>query len=315
MNLKKPKFWDLKKPNFYAYLLLPIAFMLKMLILVNKIKPKINKSKIKTICIGNIYIGGTGKTSLSIRINDLLNKRKIKSCFVKKFYKNQIDEQKLLNNKGKLFLSSKRKNAINQAQNENYEIAILDDGLQDYSMDYDVSFVCFNNLNWIGNGLTIPAGPLREDIGNLKRYQNVFLNGNLENLEDIKKYILNINSKIDIYIGRYEAININEFNIQNNYLVFSGIGNHKTFISMIKGYGLNVCKDIEFPDHYSYTNNDIEQILKQANEMNYKIITTEKDYLRLEKNKIDEIKYIKTELNIINENKLIDNIIKYNETN
>ena len=315
MNLKKPKFWDLKKPNFYAYLLLPIAFMLKMLILVNKIKPKINKSKIKTICIGNIYIGGTGKTSLSIRINDLLNKRKIKSCFVKKFYKNQIDEQKLLNNKGKLFLSSKRKNAINQAQNENYEIAILDDGLQDYSMDYDVSFVCFNNLNWIGNGLTIPAGPLREDISNLKRYQNVFLNGNLENLEDIKKYILNINSKIDIYIGRYEAININEFNIQNNYLVFSGIGNHKTFISMIKGYGLNVCKDIEFPDHYSYTNNDIEQILKQANEMNYKIITTEKDYLRLEKNKIDEIKYIKTELNIINEDKLIDNIMKYNETN
>ena len=315
MNLKKPKFWDLKKPNFYAYLLLPIAFMLKMLILVNKIKPKINKSKIKTICIGNIYIGGTGKTSLSIRINDLLNKRKIKSCFVKKFYKNQIDEQKLLNNRGKLFLSSKRKDAINQAQNENYEIAILDDGLQDYSMDYDVSFVCFNNLNWIGNGLTIPAGPLREDIGNLKRYQNVFLNGNLENLEDIKKYILNINSKIDIYIGRYEAININEFNIQNNYLVFSGIGNHKTFISMIKGYGLNVCKDIEFPDHYSYTSNDIEQILKQANEMNYKIITTEKDYLRLEKNKIDEIKYIKTELNIINENKLIDNIIKYNETN
>ena len=315
MNLKKPKFWDLKKPNFYAYLLLPIAFMLKMLILVNKIKPKINKSKIKTICIGNIYIGGTGKTSLSIRINDLLNKRKIKSCFVKKFYKNQIDEQKLLNNRGKLFLSSKRKDAINQAQNENYEIAILDDGLQDYSMDYDVSFVCFNNLNWIGNGLTIPAGPLREDIGNLKRYQNVFLNGNLENLEDIKKYILNINSKIDIYIGRYEAININEFNIQNNYLVFSGIGNHKTFISMIKGYGLNVCKDIEFPDHYSYTSNDIEQILKQANEMNYKIITTEKDYLRLEKNKIDEIKYIKTELNIINEDKLIDNIIKYNETN
>jgi len=315
MNLKKPKFWDLKKPNFYAYLLLPIAFMLKMLILVNKIKPKINKSKIKTICIGNIYIGGTGKTSLSIRINDLLNKRKIKSCFVKKFYKNQIDEQKLLNNRGKLFLSSKRKDAINQAQNENYEIAILDDGLQDYSMDYDVSVVCFNNLNWIGNGLTIPAGPLREDIGNLKRYQNVFLNGNLENLEDIKKYILNINSKIDIYIGRYEAININEFNIQNNYLVFSGIGNHKTFISMIKGYGLNVCKDIEFPDHYSYTSNDIEQILKQANEMNYKIITTEKDYLRLEKNKIDEIKYIKTELNIINENKLIDNIIKYNETN
>ena len=65
-------------------------------------------------------------------------------------------------------------------------MAILDDGLQDNSVKYDLSFVCFNNLNWIGNGLTIPSGPLRENIKNLKNYQNVFLNGNLENLENIK---------------------------------------------------------------------------------------------------------------------------------
>ena len=72
-------------------------------------------------------------------------------------------------------------------ENENYEIAILDDGLQDNSINYDISFVCFNNLNWIGNGLTIPAGPLRENIKNLKKYQHLFLNGNLENIENIEK--------------------------------------------------------------------------------------------------------------------------------
>ena len=174
MNLKKPKFWDYKKPNIYAYLLLPIALLIKILNLF-KIKSKTKKFKIKTICVGNIYIGGTGKTSLSIKINEILNKKKIRSCFVKKFYKDQIDEQKLLQSRGKIFTSSKRLDAVALAENENYEIAILDDGLQDNSINYDISFVCFNNLNWIGNGLTIPAGPLRENIKNLKKYQHLFL--------------------------------------------------------------------------------------------------------------------------------------------
>ena len=309
MNLKKPKFWDYKKPNIYAYLLLPIALLIKILNLF-KIKSKTKKLKIKTICIGNIYVGGTGKTSLSIKINEILNKKKIRSCFVKKFYKDQIDEQKLLQSKGKIFTSSKRLDAVALAENENYEIAILDDGLQDNSINYDISFVCFNNLNWIGNGLTIPAGPLRENIKNLKKYQHLFLNGNLENIENIEKEILQINPKINIHIGVYEPLNLDEFDQNNKYLVFSGIGNHKTFISMIRKNGLNIYKDIEFPDHYTYTNKDIKQILKQANDLNCKIITTEKDYLRLENNKIDEIKIIRSKLKIINEERLINTILR-----
>ena len=119
MNLKKPKFWDYKKPNTFAYLLLPISYLLRLIKLF-KIKSKIKKSKIKTICVGNIYLGGTGKTSLSIKINEILNKKKIKSCIVKKFYKNQIDEQRLLESRGKLFVSAKRLHAIHQAASNNY---------------------------------------------------------------------------------------------------------------------------------------------------------------------------------------------------
>ena len=62
--------------------------------------------------------------------------------------------------------------------------------------NYDISFVCFNTINWIGNGMTIPSGPLRENIKNLKKYKNVFLNGNLEKLDYIKKEIYKINSKL-----------------------------------------------------------------------------------------------------------------------
>ena len=81
--------------------------------------------------------------------------------------------------------------------------------------------------------MTIPSGPLRESINNLKNYKYLFLNGNLENLETNKKEIFKINSKINIYIGKYEPKNLNEFDTNHKYLFFS-IGNHKTFVSMLK---------------------------------------------------------------------------------
>jgi len=314
MNLKKPKFWDFKKPSILAYLLLPISYLFKLIRLF-KIESNIKKSKIKTICVGNIYLGGTGKTSLSIKINEILTEKKIKSCFVKKFYSTQFDEQKLLESRGKLFTSSKRIDAINIAENEGYDVAILDDGLQDSSINYDLRFVCFNNINWIGNGFTIPAGPLRESINNLKNYKHIFLNGNLENLDNIKKHIYKINPNINLYIGKYVPLDVEKFNKDKNYLVFSGIGNHQTFISMLREYKFNVVKDIEFPDHYKYNNFDINKIQKLSDNLNCQIITTEKDYLRLDKEKIPNINFIKSELKILDEEKLISTILNKNENN
>ena len=304
MILKKPKFWDLKHPNIYAYLLLPLAFLIQFLNFFKKNK-KIKNFKIKTICVGNIYVGGTGKTSLSIKINEILKKKNIKSCFVKKFYADQIDEQKILGNNGKLFLSKNRLSAIKEAENEQYEIAILDDGLQDNSINNDINLVCFNTINWIGNGMAIPAGPLRENIKNLKNYKHIFLNGNLENIENLKKQIFKINPEANIFLGRYEPININEFEKNGKYLVFSGIGNHKTFISMLKNYGLNILKEIEFPDHYQFKKSDIDFIIREARNMDCKIVTTEKDYLRIDSKESNEFKFIKSELQIINEEEFI----------
>lgn len=311
MNFKKPKFWDYKKPSFISYLLSPISFLLRLL---NSLKSKLTSatkfSEIKTICVGNIYLGGTGKTSLTLKINDILKDKNIKSCFIKKHYEDQIDEQKILENSGKLFKATKREIAIKHAINEGYEVAILDDGLQDFSINYDLCIVCFNNINWIGNGLTIPSGPLRENINNLKKYKHIFLNGNLENLENIKRDILKINSEINIYIGKYIPENIKEFNIKDRYLAFSGIGNHRTFISMLKSYDLNIVKDIEFPDHYKYSKNDIEKIILDSKNQGYKIITTEKDFLRLQPKNYNEINFIKSKLEIQNESEFLQSLTK-----
>ena len=314
MKLKKPKFWDYKKPSFLSYLLLPFSIILGLITKL-KLKPKFSNSKIKTICVGNIYIGGTGKTSLTIKIKEILDRNNIKACFIKKFYSDQTDEQKLLSKNGTLFTNLKRIIALDEAITKGFEVAIFDDGLQDSSIKYDLEIVCFNNLNWIGNGLTLPSGPLRENINNLKSYENVFLNGNEESLIAIKEQIKKINPNININSGKYTPLNINEFDENQNYLVFSGIGNHKTFIEMLKNNKLKIVSDLEYPDHYQYSKKDFDEIIINAKKYNAHIITTEKDYLRLENFNRNKIFYVKSSLDISDKESLTNKLIRLNEKN
>ena len=169
--------------------------------------------------------------------------------------------------------------------------------------------MCFNNINWIGNGMVIPSGPLREKLFSIRNYDCIFLNGNLENLETIKKEIVTIHSKANIYIGQYKILNIDEINLYDNYFAFSGIGNHKTFLSTLKEHKINVMDDLEFPDHYEYTNKDLDKIITCSKKFNSKIITTEKDYFRIDNQIKKEIQFVKSELIIIDEEKFIKEII------
>ena len=312
MQIKKPEFWDLKKPSLYSYLLWPLSKIIEIISLL-RIKKKKKFFNIKTICIGNIYIGGTGKTSLAIKINQILKNKNIKTCFLKKFYSNQIDEVKLLEKNGKVFLANNRINCLKEAIKENYEYGIFDDGLQDYSIEYDFKILCFNTLNWVGNGMIIPAGPLRENIKKIKNYKFIFINGNLENLDYIKNTIYKINPITQIFVGEYIPTNINQFDLSDKYIVFSGIGNHKTFVEMLKKNNFNIIKDFEFPDHYKYLNKDLDNLISKSNEMNCKIITTEKDFVRIDNENFSKIKFVKSELNIQDEDKLIAAILKLNE--
>ena len=316
MKLKKPQFWDYKKPNIIAYFLWPISITLQLLNSFKKIFISKKKFKnIKTICIGNIYIGGTGKTSLSLKVYEILSQKKFKTCFIKKDYIDQLDEQKILEKKGKLFKSKKRLFALKNALSENYEVAIFDDGFQDETINYDLKFVCFNNLNWIGNGLTIPSGPLRENFRNIKNCNHIFINGDLENIDNIKKKILETNPKVNIHIGKYVPENLEKFNINEKYLVFSGIGNHKTFLSMLKKNKFNIVKDIEFPDHYNYSKKDINKIISISKNYNCKILTTEKDFFRSKNYMSDKIEFISSKLEVLNEKKLFEALTKIYEQN
>ena len=305
MKLIKPKFWDYKKPNLVSYLLLPLTIPITINNFFLQSKKIKKLQNIKSICIGNIYVGGTSKTPLTIKISQILTKLDIKTATIKKFYKDQIDEQRLLANKTNLYCSKKRKHSLNKAIQDKVDVVLFDDGLQDGSINYDLSFVCFNTLSWVGNGLLIPAGPLREKIQSISKYDSIFLNGNGENVTEIKKIIKKYSPTIKIFETSYQVINMDEFEKNKKYLVFSGIGNPNTFENTLIKNNLKIAKHLKFPDHHKYNQRDIDEIKYQAKNLNTKILTTEKDFVKLNGNNREGIQPIKIDIMIKEENELI----------
>ena len=305
MMIKKPKFWDKKKPGFFAYLLMPISNLVSLYNLVKK-SQNLKFPNIKTICVGNIYVGGTGKTPLSIKICQLLNRKNFKSAVLKKFYNEQKDEQLLISNRTNLISKRDRKKCLENAIEKNYEFAIFDDGLQDKSINYDLKICCFSSNNWIGNGCIIPAGPLREKIQAIKEFDIVFLNGPNKENENIKNKIFKINRNVKIFEGRYVVKNLDKLDNSQNYVAFSGIGNPENFYSTLKENNLNIFKYFTFPDHYNYKKNELDNMKRYAIKNDLKVITTEKDYFRINKELRQDVDYIEMDLEIVNEKQFLD---------
>ena len=293
MKFIKPLY--LNDKNLISYLLTPFTIFT---ILINFIKNFLirKKYKIKTICVGNIYIGGTGKTSLCIQINKIL-KDKFKTVFIKKRYLDQLDERKMLQAHGKLISDENRGISLDKAEVKKFDVAILDDGLQDKKIDYDISIACFNTTYGIGNGYLLPAGPLREKLEVLKKYSAIFLVGERKNVK-LSSILRKFNNKI--FYSKYVPINIKNFNRKKSYLYFCGIGNPDGFENTLNKYKFKISKKFIFPDHHNYTNEDLEKIKKIALNDKLEIITTEKDYKRLTNNNKKNIKYLKVELKIEN---------------
>jgi len=295
MNIIKPAFWN--KKNLLSLSLYPLTYFIFFINLIKRFSVK-KKFSLKTICVGNIYVGGTGKTPLSIKINKILSKN-FKTTFIKKKYTNQHDEQNLLKSNGNLICTKHRVNGLRIAQNQNYNVAIIDDGLQEKSIKYDLSIVCFNTSDGIGNGFLLPAGPLRENISAIKNYDAIFLNGERKNTK-LSFLLKKINKNLKIFEGKYVPLNIKNFNRKKKFLVFSGLGNPEEFERTLKKNNFKIEEKFIFPDHYKFSNSEINKIKKIAKNKKLEIITSEKDYFRLNKNNKKNIKFLKIELQIKN---------------
>ena len=311
MRYKKPLFWDFKKVSFFSVILFPFSIIYLGLIWIIKIIKTFKtykKSPIPVLCVGNIYLGGTGKTPLAREIFNISKSLGKNPAFIKKYHDNLSDEINMLKNTGKTFTSNKRLEGIFLSFSENYDVAILDDGFQDFSIKPNFSILCFNSKQLIGNGFVMPSGPLREPLNSVLRANCIIINGEKTNetLEFEKKIIKILEGKkLHFFYSKYKIKNIEK--IQNKEIIaFAGIGNPSNFFDLLKENNINMNKTYSFPDHHNYSEKDFEKILGDKSR---KIVTTEKDYYRMNDEQRQNCEYIEVSLEIEKRNEF-ESIIK-----
>ena len=308
MNFFKPKFWAKNQISFFSILLFPITLVIKFLSFLKYITTKTYKCSIPVICVGNIYLGGTGKTPLCIEIFLILKSLKMNPAFIRKKYSAYQDEANLQKKIGPLYQNKKRVGAINEAIKNSADVAILDDGFQDFSIKKNLSIVCFNEKQWVGNGLTIPSGPLRETLSSLKRAHLVIINGNKNNV--IENKILKHNQEIKIFYSKYDPINIHILK-NKNVTAFAGIGNPENFFDLLRDNNINILEEIKFPDHYNYSEKELDNLINKTEKNNSILVTTEKDYFRIKESYKEKINFLKVLIKIQNQDQFIWEIKKF----
>jgi len=308
MKIFKPKFWS-KKNSLISFFLLPFSLFFQLLIILKNNITKKKKFSLQVICVGNIYLGGTGKTPLSLEVVEILKKLNKKTAIVKKFHKEHEDEFKLIESKQiTLFKSASRALAIEEAVINKFDYVVLDDGFQDSSINKNLSIICFNEKQLIGNGMTFPSGPLREPFSSLKKCQIVVINGKADN--EFEEKIKNVSNNISIYYSNYLPTNLEKFKDQN-LLAFAGIGNPQNFFNLLEENSLKIIKKISFPDHYNYSLKELNELVSFSLKNNLKLITTEKDFFRIKNYKLPQIEYLSVKLEILKQDIFEREIIKY----
>lgn len=304
MKLYKPNFW--KETNLVSILLFPISLIVKLIVLMRKTFLKELEFEIPIICVGNIYLGGTGKTPLSINLGKELSILNKKPVIIRKYYKHHKDEYSLIRENFKHLITKKdRKNAIKNAVQNGFDTVILDDGFQDYKIKKNLNIVCFNN-QLLGNGMLIPAGPLRESVDSLKSAHIIIINGD-QNIEFERK-LLEINNEISIFYSRYQLIDIEKYRGKKLFVV-AGIGNPENFFELIRSQNLNIIKKLSFPDHYQFSKSEILNIINDARKNGYQVVMTEKDYHRVKDYNFTEIHYIKVKLEIAEKKEFLNKVL------
>jgi tetraacyldisaccharide 4'-kinase len=320
MYFIKPKFWDEKKNSFLSILLYPLSIIYYLILLIKKKNTIPQKFNIPIICVGNIYIGGTGKTSAAIEVAKILNQFK-KVCFLTKgygrkskkdIYLNQLDisnqntkdtgdESLLLNKFGHVYISNNRSKAINIIIKLGYDAIILDDGFQDPQIFKNLNILCFDSNNWVGNNNLLPAGPLREPLKSIKEVNIIIIKGGKN--EIIEKEIKTISPNIKIIYAQNRIENIETLK-NKNFIAFAGIGNPYSFFNTLLDNEIKILKQIIYPDHFEFTEENYKLLTLEAENNNCNLITTEKDYVRIDKQFREKVYYTKLNTSLIEKESL-----------
>lgn len=289
MFLLPPKFWT-TPGSVLSYILEPFSWFYQIGAVVHKQISRPYQASVPVISIGNIILGGAGKTPVTIAIAKTLQSMGYTPHIISRGYGGILkgplqvnlehqyvqvgDEPLLLSKYAPTWISKNRKAAVNLAIKSGADILLLDDAHQNYTLKKDMSFVVVNGSNGFGNGRIFPAGPLRQSIqSGLKEATTiVFISQNNDPAPPALRSI-----SCPIIRARIIPISPKPCAV----LGFAGIGYPEKFRQTLEQAGYEVRFFKSFPDHYPYTEEDIRKLRMRARVEKAYLITTEKDAMRI----------------------------------
>lgn len=342
--------------GWQVFLLLPLrmlaifyAFGIHMInLLYDRGCIKQQKLSCKAISIGNMTVGGTGKTPLVIMLANLLRHRGLKPAVLSRGYGGKSRQCTLVVSDGRNILASsgeagdepmligrlasgipvivgkdRASSGRYAVNNFGTDVVILDDGFQHRELFRDMDIVLLDSIAPFGNGFILPAGPLREPAGSLKRADLILLTRadsrerplaeRLRRLYPGKPVLASRHIPIELISGDRKNVFQLDYIKGKNVYAFAGIGDPNSFRDMITSLGGSLVFLIEYPDHYEYTAEDVDHISYNARQSLADIIlTTEKDGIRLEgyKEFCSRLLLLRIEIEIIPDSKDLEDVLR-----
>ena len=308
--------------SLFPLFLLPLSAIFFLILVIRKYFYQFNflksfKLKVPVIVVGNITLGGTGKTPLVIHLAKELKKNGYRPGIVSRGYGSRAKGTIEVNQKSKIdevgdepiliqrhtqmpvFVSKDRVMAANALIKKYKEINVIlsDDGIQHYRLKRDVEVLVIDGSRGFGNGYLLPAGPLREPKDKLNDVDAIVCN--YKKVID-GSYLMKYKSKFLVNLKTKQKIAINKAHLSNIHAI-AGIGNPDRFFNDLTSLGL-VFNSSAYQDHYRFTKKDFKNMSGKN------IIMTEKDAVKCEKFAQDNFWYLPVEVNI--ESKFTNLILK-----
>ena len=287
------------KKRLWLWILWPLSRLIEFLVKRRRNKYLQNlqlswKPDIPLIVVGNIVVGGSGKTPFVIWLSKLLEDQGYKPGIVSRGYGSKSNQYPLIidndsrvadsgdepliihrNTNRPVCVSPNRTEAVKKLlQETDADIIISDDGLQHYKLNRDIEIIVFDGLRGIGNNLCLPAGPLREPLERTKDADFIVSSTKRLEIDEIHEDCLMTYKPLEwVRLSDNKRFPANDWPLSRSVHAVAGIGNPSKFYNTLSSLGLNIMEH-SFPDHYQFKEEDLDF------EDNHPILMTEKDAVR-----------------------------------
>ena len=301
--MRPPEYWYSPRgnQNILSRLLAPLGSLYARATANRVAKaPKVS-AKCPVICVGNLNVGGTGKTPTVIAITQLCQDLGARVCVVSRGYQGSLegpvevdpkrhlanetgDEPLLLAAFSRTIVSKDRAKGVLAAMNLEPDVILLDDGHQDSSVEKNLSIVVVDAEKGFGNGLCLPAGPLREPVSQGLKRADVLLSIGDHTAQS--RFLDNWAGKPSIkhFTAKLSPLETGMTWSEGEYVAFAGIGHPEKFFTTLESLGAQIVHCEALGDHEKLSPTLFARLKSFADQQGAQLVTTEKDAARLPNN-------------------------------